>query len=167
MENIIIENRTANRGLYALLEVLAVSAGTLTAMLCAITFGVANLMDVSQWSAKDLEDITPGSWVAEFASGHAQADLTSKCMTVTIICGLLAIAAVAGLCILTGRFARDEEGLIKLNWFDRLWSELHLVIGCASAIGAVCAAMPVATRLSAASTMPPTRWPTVPTTKAR
>ena len=81
MDNIITENKSAKRGLYALLEVLAVSAGTLTALLCAITFGVANLMDVSQWSAKDLEDITPGSWVAEFANGHAQADCTSRFMT--------------------------------------------------------------------------------------
>ena len=80
MENIVMENKSANRGLYALLEVLAVSAGTLTAMLCAITFGVANLRDVSQWSAEDLEGMAPGSWVAEFASGHAQADFTSKCM---------------------------------------------------------------------------------------
>ena len=47
MENNSLENRSAKRGLYALFEVLAVSAGTLTAMLCAITFGVANLMDVS------------------------------------------------------------------------------------------------------------------------
>ena len=144
MENSIIENKSAKRGLYALLEVLAVSAGTLTAVLCAITFGVANLRDVSQWPAEKLEDMAPGSWAAEFAGGHAQADFTSKCMTVTGICGLVALAAFVGLCVLTGRFSRDEEGMIKLNWFDRLWSELHLVAGCASAIGAVCATMPIA-----------------------
>ena len=148
MDNIITENKSAKRGLYALLEVLAVSAGTLTALLCAITFGVANLMDVSQWSAKDLEDITPGSWVAEFANGHAQADCTSRFMTAAVICGLLAVAAVIGLCVLTGRFSLDEEGRIKLNRFDRLWSELHLVTGCFSAMGAVCAAMPVARMIS-------------------
>lgn len=148
MDNIITENKSAKRGLYALLEVLAVSAGTLTALLCAVTFGVANLMDVSQWSAKDLEDITPGSWVAEFANGHAQADCTSRFMTAAVICGLLAVAAVIGLCVLTGRFSLDEEGRIKLNLFDRLWSELHLVTGCFSAMGAVCAAMPVARMIS-------------------
>ena len=143
MENIVMENKSANRGLYALLEVLAVSAGTLTAMLCAITFGVANLRDVSQWSAEDLEGMAPGSWVAEFASGHAQADFTSKSMTFTVVCGLVAVAAIVGLCVLTGRFSRDEEGKIDLNWFDRLWSELHLVIGCTSASGAVAAAIPI------------------------
>ena len=144
MESIILENKSANRGLYALLEVIAVAAGTLTAMLCAITFGVANLMDVSQWSAEKLEDIAPGSWVAEFSSGHAQADCTSRFMTASVICGLVALAAFVGLCVLTGRFSRDEDGRIRLNWFDRLWSELHLAAGCASFTGAVFAAMPVA-----------------------
>ncbi len=155
MENIVMENKSANRGLYALLEVLAVSAGTLTAMLCAITFGVANLMDVSQWSAEDHEGMAPGSWVAEFASGHAQADFTSKCMTFTVVCGLMALAAVVGLCVLTGRFSRNEEGKIDLNWFDRLWSELHLVIGCTSASGAVAAAIPIARMVSCSNKVGP------------
>ena len=141
--------------MYALLELLAVSAGTATAIFCAVTFGVANLMDVSRWTADDLEDITPGSWVAEFANGHAQADCTSRFMTVAVICGLLAVAAVAGLCVLTGRFSRDEEGKIKLNWFDRLWSELHLVTGCFAAMGAVCAAMPVARMISCSNKVGP------------
>ena len=155
MENIVMENKSANRGLYALLEVLAVSAGTLTAMLCAITFGVANLRDVSQWSAEDLEGMAPGSWVAEFASGHAQADFTSKSMTFTVVCGLVAVAAIVGLCVLTGRFSRDEEGKIDLNWFDRLWSELHLVIGCTSASGAVAAAIPIARMVSCSNKVGP------------
>ena len=155
MENNSLENRSAKRGLYALFEVLAVSAGTLTAMLCAITFGVANLMDVSRWSAEKLENITPGSWVAEFTSVQAQADCTSRFMTASVICGLLAVAAVTGLCVLTGRFSRDEEGKIKLNWFDRLWSELHLVIGCTSASGAVAAAIPIARMVSCSNKVGP------------
>ena len=155
MENITLENRSASRSLYALLELLAVSAGTSTAIFCAVTFGVANLMDVSQWSAEKLEDIAPGSWVAEFSSGHAQADCTSRFMTIAVICGLLAVAAVVGLCVLTGRFSRDEEGKIDLNWFDRLWSELHLVIGCTSASGAVAAAIPIARMVSCSNKVGP------------
>ena len=155
MEDKITEKKTGSRGLYALLELLAISAGTLTAVLCAITFGVANLLDVSQWSEEELKNIIPGSWGAEFVSGHVQADFTSSCMTVTIICGLVAVAAVIGLGILTGRFSRDEEGRIKLNWFDRLWSELHIVAGCASAAGAVFAAMPIARLVSCSNKIGP------------
>ncbi len=155
MEDKIIEKKTAGRGLYALLELLAVSAGTLTAILCAITFGVANLSDASQWPKEEIEKMTYGSWAAKFVSGHAQADFTSRWMTITVICGLAAVAAVIGLCILTGRFSRDEEGKIKLNWFDRFWSEFHIVAGCASAAGAVFAVLPVARMISCSNKIGP------------
>ena len=149
------KNIDNGRGLYAVLEVLAPVTGTLTALLFAITVSVVNLLDASQWSAEELEERSPWSWGAVFASTHAQADFTSRCMTITIICGLLAIAAVIGLCVLTGRFSRDEEGKIKLNWFDRLWSELHILAGCASAAGAVFAALPVARMASCSNKIGP------------
>ena len=57
MEKIQIENRAASRSLYALIEVFGVLAGTLTALLCAITVGVANLLDASQWPEEELEKI--------------------------------------------------------------------------------------------------------------
>ncbi len=155
MDNIISENKPASRGLYALLELLSVSAGTLTALLCAIIFGVANLLDASQWSAEELENMTPGSWGAKFVSGHAQADFTSRYMTIIVICGLVAVTALIGLCIMTGRFSRDEEEKIKLNWFDRLWSELHIAAGIASAVGAVFAAIPVARLVSCSNQIGP------------
>ena len=148
MENTIFENKRASRGLYAFLGLLAVSAGTITALLCVVTAAVANLLDASQWPSEELEERASWGWVAEFANTHAQADFTSRYMTITIICGLLAIAAVIGLCVLTGRFSRDEEGNITLNWFDRLWTELHIAAGCASAAGAVCAAIPLARIIS-------------------
>ena len=148
MENTIFENKRASRGLYAFLWLLAVSAGTITALLCVVTAAVANLLDASQWPSEELEERASWGWVAEFANTHAQADFTSRYMTITIICGLLAIAAVIGLCVLTGRFSRDEEGNITLNWFDRLWTELHIAAGCASAAGAVCAAIPLARIIS-------------------
>ena len=148
MENTIFENKRASRGLYAFLWLLAVSAGTITALLCVVTAAVANLLDASQWPSEELEERASWGWIAEFANTHAQADFTSRYMTITIICGLLAIAAVIGLCVLTGRFSRDEEGNITLNWFDRLWTELHIAAGCASAAGAVCAAIPLARIIS-------------------
>ena len=113
-----------------------------------VTAAVANLLDASQWPSEELEERASWGWIAEFANTHAQADFTSRYMTITIICGLLAIAAVIGLCVLTGRFSRDEEGNITLNWFDRLWTELHIAAGCASAAGAVCAAIPLARIIS-------------------
>ena len=137
------EVKTVNKGLYAALELLAVAAGTLTALLCAITVGVASLTDASQMTEKQIEELSPWSWAAEFGSTHAQADFVSRNITFAVICGIIAVAAVIGLCVMTGRFSRDEEGKIKLNWFDRLWSEIHIAAVCAAAAGAVFAAVPV------------------------
>lgn len=43
---------------------------------------------------------------------------------VIIAVGLLIILAV-----MSGRFSRDEWGEIRLNWFDKIWSELQIVAG--------------------------------------
>jgi len=132
--------RPVKRWLYALMGIFATAAGTATALLCAVTFGVANLRDTSAIPAEE----RGWGWEAEFVSGHAQADFVSRGMTVAVILGVLVIIAVICLSVMTGRSNRDVDGRIKLNWFDKLWSELHLVTGCAAFIGAVAASMPVA-----------------------
>ena len=113
--------KKASRGLYAFLEVLAAAAGTMTALRCALIAGVANLMDVTGLSAKEIEEISPWSWAAKFTDEDAQSVFMSRNITLAIVFGLLAVGAVAGLCIMTGRFSRDEDGNIKLNRFDRIW----------------------------------------------
>ena len=135
----ITARKSASRGLYALLGIFAPLAGTVTALLCAMTVGVMNLRDVQAIPSEE----HGWGWEAEFTSGHAQADFASRNMTCAAILGLLTVAAVIGLCIMTGRFSRDEEGKIRLNWFDRLWSELHLAACCAAAAAAAFATMPV------------------------
>ncbi len=131
--------RPVKRWLYALMGIFAAAAGTATALLCAVTFGVANLRDVSAIPAEE----RGWGWEAEFASGHAQADFVSWAMTAAVILGILTVAAVIGLSIIAGRSGRAEDGALKLNWFDKLWSELHLAGGCAAFVGAVAASMPV------------------------
>ena len=144
----IYENKPASRGLYALADISASAAGTLTALLCALTVSVANLVDASEWTAQEIEELSPWSWGAKFTGPHAQADFTARCITIAAICGVLAVASVIVLCVMTGRFSRDEEGKIKLNWFDRIWSEIHLAALCAACTGAVFCALPVARMVS-------------------
>lgn len=131
--------KPAGKGLYALLWMIALASGTITALLCAVTFGVASLQEARGIPAEELGR----GWEARFENSHAQADFVSRNMTFIIIFGLLAIAAVVGLSIMTGRFNRDEEGKIRLNWFDRLWSELHIAACVGAAVGAVFTALPV------------------------
>ncbi len=131
--------RPVKSWLYALMGIFTAAAGTAAALLCAVTFGVANLRDISAIPAEE----RGWGWEAEFASGHAQADFVSRAMTIAVIPGVIAIAAVIGLSIIAGRSGRTEDSTIKLNWFDKLWSELHLAGGCAAFAGAVAASMPV------------------------
>lgn len=47
------------------------------------------------------------------------------------------VAGVIGLIasvIMTGRFVTDEKGKPVLNWFDRIWSEVHLVGGVSAGV---------------------------------
>jgi len=47
---------------------------------------------------------------------------------------LIAIGLLVILSIMTGRFSRDDKGNIQLNWFDKIWSEIHITAG----VGAAC-----------------------------
>ena len=149
--------KPASRGLYALFEILAPLAGTVTGILMALTFGVANLLDITGFSAEHLEDLelSPYGWVANFSNTHAQAEFISRNITFIIITSLVFLAAVIGLCVVTGRFSRDEEGKIRLNWFDRLWSELHIAAGVCAAAAAVGTAAPVAKLVSCTNKIGP------------
>ncbi|MBR5517338.1 MAG: hypothetical protein IKU53_05130 [Firmicutes bacterium] len=46
------------------------------------------------------------------------------------------LALLVAIMFATGRFNKTEDGKIKLNWFDKIWSELHIV-GCIVA-GVLC-----------------------------
>ncbi|MBR5230360.1 MAG: HAMP domain-containing histidine kinase [Firmicutes bacterium] len=54
----------------------------------------------------------------------------------------LAVAAMVMLIVVmvkTGRHDLDESGCIRLNWFDRVWTEVHVMVAvsCATAFGAL------------------------------
>ena len=48
---------------------------------------------------------------------------------------LLALIGLIALMVLCGREHKGENGTLRLNWFDRIWSELHLAIGIVSGVG--------------------------------
>ena len=67
--------RPASRGLYALLEAVAVTAGTVAALLCAVTFGVASLQEASGIPDEELGR----GWEARFANYHAHYNIRAAC----------------------------------------------------------------------------------------
>ena len=42
-----------------------------------------------------------------------------------IVC-IIAVALLVFIMVMTGRLGRSEDGKIRLNWFDRIWTEAHL-----------------------------------------
>ena len=79
-----------------------------------------------------------------FISENAQKDYISENAVICIVLAAAFVAALVGLCILTGQFKRDEDDKIKLNWFDKIWTEVHLIVCVLAATGAICCALPIA-----------------------
>ncbi len=78
-----------------------------------------------------------------FENEHLQADLIGRYTLIAAALAVLAIACIIGLMVMTGRFERTEDGKPVLNWFDRLWTEVHLALGIAAGGGAVAVFFPL------------------------
>lgn len=51
-----------------------------------------------------------------------------------IIGVIVAVALFILLAIMAGRFSKDEDGKIRINWFDKIWSEIQLIVGVGAAV---------------------------------
>lgn len=129
------------KSLYALICVLATILGTAMGLAAAVTAGMAHMADAAQLTEQESEHA--GMWVAEFTGTHVQADFISKGLTFIVILAIATLISVAALCVMTGRFHRDPAGKPVLNWFDRLWSEIHIVVLICAGVGATGLAFPV------------------------
>ncbi len=56
-----------------------------------------------------------------------------------IISCVIAVALLVFIMVRTGRLDRNEDGTIRLNWFDRIWTEVHVVLAaCFAALFVFC-----------------------------
>ena len=131
------------KAIYAVLSVLAPAAGTAAGLAGAVTAGFAWMEDASHYSQKELDEVSPWDHIAEFQGSHMQAELVSQGITLLVILSIVTLAAVIALCVLTGRFNRDENGRPRLNWFDRQWSEVQAALVLCASGGAVVLAFPI------------------------
>ncbi len=90
-----------------------------------------------------LDWILNGTWTVYFQTENMQNDIISKMMLVVIGLGILSMAGAVTLCVLSGRFNREEDGSIHLNLVDRIWSEVLLALGCFGAGAAVSLCYPM------------------------
>ena len=60
-----------------------------------------------------------------------------------IIAGVIAVILLVFIMVMTGRLTRNEDGTIRLNWFDRIWSEVHIALASCFAVLFVFCAVPL------------------------
>lgn len=153
-----IKNRGGLRVSNALMWVLAVLSGTALGIIGSFAVSVSAMSDYremyNQWigtdteiTAKEAQEtlawIENSPWVVNFADENAQSDLLSWLLLALVALVIVFCAALIILCVQTGRLGRAADGSIQLNRFDRVWSEVLLLLGGGAAGGAVALAVPL------------------------
>ena len=153
-----IKNRGGLRVSNALMWLLTVLSGTLLGIIGSFAVSVSAMSDYremyNQWigmdteiTSKEMQEnlawIENSPWVVNFADENAQSDLLSWLLLALVALAIVFCAALMILCVQTGRLGRAADGSIQLNRFDRVWSEVLLILGCGGAGGAVALAVPL------------------------
>ena len=135
--------------LAALLWILTPALGAGCGFFASKAAAVAGMNDVQYWmNETDISEEMRDEMVSNYRSvvfegEHAQADLISNYTLYAVVLGVLALAGLICLMVMTGRFERTEDGKPVLNWFDRLWTEIPLVLAIAAGGGAVATCLPL------------------------
>lgn len=153
-----IKNRGGLRVSNALMWVLAVLSGTALGIIGSFAVSVSAMSDYremyNQWIGTDTEIISKemqenlawienSPWVVNFADENAQSELLSWLLLAAVALVIVFCAALIILCVQTGRLGRAADGSIQLHRFDRVWSEVLLLLGGGAAGGAVALAVPL------------------------
>lgn len=105
---------------------------------------VGNNSEMSEIEIQDGVDwLNHNRWAVNFQGENMQEEMLSSLILMTIILGVVLIAGLVLLCVFSGRFAREADGGIHLNLFDRIWSELLLAAACGAVVAAVFLGMPM------------------------
>lgn len=153
-----IKNRGGLRVSNALMWLLTVLSGTLLGIIGSFAVAVSAMRDYQQMYkmeigtdteiiSKEMQEnlawIENSPWVVNFADENAQSELLSWLLLAAVALVIVFCAALIILCVQTGRLGRAADGSIQLNRFDRVWSEVLLILGCGAAGGAVALAVPL------------------------
>lgn len=131
--------------LYGFAWLLAVVSGVACGILTSLTVCLASMTDYQSFLEAG-GDAEWAEWSPRFVDIPEQNVFNDKLASMTIWAVAAAVvfaAAVVVLCILTGRFSRNPDGTIHLNWFDRLWSEIHIAGVCGFSVAAVALGIPL------------------------
>lgn len=131
--------------LYGLAWLVTVVSGTACGILASLGACLASMMDLESYleAGGEEEWTVYNSWFVHIPDMNAFSDMLATLITWAIIAAVIFAAAVVVLSVLTGRFSHNEDGTIRLSWFDRFWSELHIAGVCGFATAAVALCWPI------------------------
>ena len=131
--------------LYGLAWLVTVVSGTACGILASLAVCLGSMMDLESYleagGEEEWAEINP--WLVYIPDIDAFSDMIANLITWAVAAAVIFAAAVVVLSVLTGRFSRNEDGTIRLNWFDRFWSELHIAGVCGFATAAVALCWPI------------------------
>lgn len=126
-----LKNSKTRSGIYAAVFITEVIAA------CALTVAttIFSALGTMSWA----KDISPDDW--HFYTGNIIDQSKYDQLQNNIgIWGMLAILLVAGLLILlafmTGKGKLNDDGSVHLTWFDKMWSELQIIVASLAGVWA-------------------------------
>jgi len=119
---------------YGLLWVLLTASAVISGLLASITAAFLQIYrynldpDVhmgyydenNQWVAYQ------STWTGDVTDPGFVDSLTAVGLT-TVGLAVFALVLLILAMVFTGRFGREDDGRIQLNWYDRIWSEIHVM----------------------------------------
>ena len=144
-----IAGKTPGKGgvgtLYGLAWLVTIVSGTACGILASLGVCLGSMSDLESYlemtGEEEWAELNP--WLVYIPNMDNFSDMIANILTWAVAAAVIFAAAVVVLCVLTGRFSRNEDGTIRLSWFDRFWSELHIAGVCGFATAAVALCCPV------------------------
>ena len=138
-------NKGGLRTLYGLAWLVTIVSGTACGILASLGVCLGSMSDLESYlemtGEEEWAELNP--WLVYIPNIDDFSDMIANLLTWAVVAAVIAVAALVVLSVLTGRFSRNEDGTIRLNWFDRLWSELHIAGVCGFATAAVALCWPI------------------------
>ena len=133
------------RTVYGLGWLVTALSGAACAILSSMAACLASMTDLKSYiqAGGDKQWAEGNPWFVDIPDMDAFSDVLADLITWAAVCGVILAASVVVLCVLTGRMGRNEDGGIHLNWFDRIWSEIHIGGACGFATAAVALCIPI------------------------
>ena len=133
------------RTVYGLGWLVTALSGAACAILSSMAACLASMTDLKSYieAGGDKQWAEGNPWFVDIPDMDAFSDVLADLITWAAVCGVILAASVVVLCVITGRMGRNEDGSIHLNWFDRIWSEIHMGGVCGFATAAVALCIPI------------------------